>query len=578
MPRILLDGSDSVGAWVALARVYLNIGTYSERWNQLHNPLVGFTPQRPFTIADCREHSAYWHATETRVGPMRDYFLAATPPMPLLAATDNGSDPNPPPRVDISKLARGRKVFAHNCIVCHSSLQPETLFVENGNAQFAAARGALMVEKGAAPAFAAQFKNLAKARRDALAEWAGKGEFWDHDPGQWLARADYRAWAETVVEQENFWKNNYLSTDYRVPITLVRTNSARAMATNAMTGRMWQDFSSEDYRRLPSVGAIDFFNPYPWKDGAAGRERIFGKRFPYPFIDKGNGEEAFMPAQRAPEGVAEGGGGPGFYRVPTLISIWATAPLLHNNSLGLFNNDPSVRGRLAAFDDAIHKLLWPERRLQSSSYNNATPERLKQDHGLIWRTTEPTYINLPAKFVPAQLSRVPPLMSALSWLSDRLRLPGPPWVPSALFLAIAFALLLWAARWKTARYVAYLFVCFAFLAGIIRYFESGGLGDLRIGPFPKGTPVNLLANLNPEADPKKLAKTLHLVISKLGEIESRHLDENEKQRVMREEIAPALMEVSKCPDFVMDKGHYYEWFKTMTDEDKEALIELLKTF
>ena len=44
------------------------------------------------------------------------------------------------------------------------------------------------------------------------------------------------------------------------------------------------------------------------------------------------------------------------------------------------------------------------------------------------------------------------------------------------------------------------------------------------------------------------------------------------------EEAPELMAVSRCPDFVMDKGHAFEWFKQMTDEDKYALIELLKTF
>ena len=43
-------------------------------------------------------------------------------------------------------------------------------------------------------------------------------------------------------------------------------------------------------------------------------------------------------------------------------------------------------------------------------------------------------------------------------------------------------------------------------------------------------------------------------------------------------IAPELMAVSRCPDFVMDQGHDFEWFKQMTDEDKYALIELLKTF
>ena len=45
-----------------------------------------------------------------------------------------------------------------------------------------------------------------------------------------------------------------------------------------------------------------------------------------------------------------------------------------------------------------------------------------------------------------------------------------------------------------------------------------------------------------------------------------------------DEYGLKLMKVSKCPDFVMDKGHYFPWFNQMTDADKEALIELLKTF
>jgi len=38
-PRVLKDGSDSVGALGALNRVYLNIGTFSEEWLlQLQRP------------------------------------------------------------------------------------------------------------------------------------------------------------------------------------------------------------------------------------------------------------------------------------------------------------------------------------------------------------------------------------------------------------------------------------------------------------------------------------------------------------------------------------------------------------
>ena len=47
------------------------------------------------------------------------------------------------------------------------------------------------------------------------------------------------------------------------------------------------------------------------------------------------------------------------------MSIWATAPYLHNNSVGLYNGDPSLAARMAAYEDGMTKLLSPERRLAS---------------------------------------------------------------------------------------------------------------------------------------------------------------------------------------------------------------------
>ena len=46
-----------------------------------------------------------------------------------------------------------------------------------------------------------------------------------------------------------------------------------------------------------------------------------------------------------------------FYRTPTLVSIWATAPYLHNNSLGIYTGDPSIAGRMVAYEDGMTKLL-----------------------------------------------------------------------------------------------------------------------------------------------------------------------------------------------------------------------------
>ena len=39
---------------------------------------------------------------------------------------------------------------------------------------------------------------------------------------------------------------------------------------------------------------------------------------------------------------------------------------------------------------------------------------------------------------------------------------------------------------------------------------------------------------------------------------------------------PDLLSVSKCPDFIVNKGHYFG--SNLSDADKNALIEFLKTF
>lgn len=665
VPRILLDGSDSIGTWGALARVYLNIGSYWEQWNRLHQVVIGFTPQRPFRLSDCEESSVYWNATERRVPGLRDYFLRVTPTMPLLA-TEDAEDRLKPigpaeldalrsqsekqqiefdvllaaekaRRVDAKQLERGRRAFARNCIVCHSSIQPESTLAwipdfdsaaeasDQGDAVQDASASAddsyAEDDDGETPdGQASPTQRLAERRLRSRTQSAKNGEFWEHDPAQWLNDPEYLRWALRIVENPTFWTENYLSTDYRIPVNLVKTNAARAIATNGMTGHMWEDFASESYRALPTPGTVEFFNPYLGKDGAMDR---------------------FTPRHVNPNtGRPDGGGGPGYYRIPTLMSIWATAPFLHNNSLGLYNNDPSVDGRLEAFDDAIRKLLWPERRLASSSYNGATAERLRRDHGLIWRTTQESYLTIDSE-------RVPYLLHRFYYASNLYKVRGfhwlhgvqPMWLPSSILIVGAFVVLLtsnlhgrrrlfaylflaaaavtaavlgfvqndpqlrnvgwlrqiqpWLlpvlallavgiALWlplsrRFVRYAGYALLLVGLVGGLAIYFNAGRLGDVRIGPIPAGTPVNLLANFNPEAEPSQQKAAVSALVNGLAEIKSRHLEPPEARRLMKEKIAPALMDVNKCPDFVMDKGHDFPWFDSMSDEDKNGLIELLKT-
>jgi hypothetical protein len=142
-------------------------------------------------------------------------------------------------------------------------------------------------------------------------------------------------WYRQSVLADDFLDHNFLSDDDRHPVSEIGTNFSRAQGSNAIRGHVWDNFSSETYKDLPAIGEIHgLYNP----------------------LDPSH-----------PISFKLEGGGRGYYRTPTLISVWATAPYFHNNSLGTFLKDPSVAGRMAAYDDGMEKLLWPERRLGPQS-------------------------------------------------------------------------------------------------------------------------------------------------------------------------------------------------------------------
>jgi hypothetical protein len=97
-------------------------------------------------------------------------------------------------------------------------------------------------------------------------------------------------------------------------------------------------------------------------------------------------------------------GGRGYYRTPTLVSIWATAPYLHNNSVGIFTKDPSIPGRMVAFMDGMEKMLWPERRLGVQSIPvTTTPSRVHLHTGPRMDVPANTAINVIARVNPLEL-------------------------------------------------------------------------------------------------------------------------------------------------------------------------------
>src|SRR5207344_1779596 len=106
-PRVLKDGSDSVGALGALNRVFLNIGLFSEEWLLHFNALVGGKPVTPIEIAVARRNSSYWQATEAQTPDMARFFLKSTAPHKLQDAPGGATYLTR----DRAQLERGKVVF-----------------------------------------------------------------------------------------------------------------------------------------------------------------------------------------------------------------------------------------------------------------------------------------------------------------------------------------------------------------------------------------------------------------------------------------------------------------------------------
>jgi hypothetical protein len=98
-------------------------------------------------------------------------------------------------------------------------------------------------------------------------------------------------------------------------------------------------------------------------------------------------------------------------------------------------------------------------------------------------------------------------------------------------------------------------------------------GFLNLGPIPKGTPINLIANLEPNL--QQFAALQLKLIPILVNIKARGLSPEASRAELRKSV-PELLAANKCPDFIEDKGHSFG--TDLAEDDKRALIEFLKTF
>ena len=427
-PRVLKDGADSVGLHGALSRVYLNIGEYWEQWTREFKPLVGIKKQTPIQVKQAQKMSPAWNWSEEAAPDLAQYLIKFAKPHRLADAPGGRRYQT----ADRAELDRGKLIFAQNCARCHSSKRPP---------------------QGVDP-----------------------------------KSAEGRAWFEKAVMEPDFLEGNLLGNEERIPVTEMRTNAARSVATNGMTGQIWDNFSSQTYKTLPPVGAIDVWDPIGKTDS----------KWTVP------------------------GGGRGYYRPASLVSLWSAAPFLHNNTVGKHVHGVSVEQRMEAFNDGITKMLWPEQRSGAAGNKDGADGQSTS----LWLTTEESWLKVPDSYLHSR---------ALRRLLRNHMETDP----------------------RTGE----------------KYFA--------FGPIPKGTPVNLLANTNLELGGVRkagdLAGLLIESVKVMKDIKREGLTgDAATQRWLASDVVKKLYALNSCPDFIMDKGHYFG--TDLPDADKRALIHFLKTF
>ncbi len=295
VPHVLKGGEDSIGYAEAIQRVYFNIGSCAEQCWLNHVPdLRAVDPaqrnygQTPFDIGQCRRDCASFRAIEDRLGDVVNFFLTARPTDLWQARGLSSLDEL---RVQLDDefgdgaVERGRRLFAYNCAGCHSSQ-------------------------------------------------AGPYD-----------ETDFHA----VDQADPTLRVDFLSAERPVLASRVGTYQARALHSNHMATRVWDEYASRSYMERPADPA---------------QKEIFA------------------------------GGGRGYYRPPSLLSLWAHAPFMHNNAIGpelcgepskpelqfyyapyvdadnrpvadppaCWPFDASVEGRYKLFVASAERLLWPERR------------------------------------------------------------------------------------------------------------------------------------------------------------------------------------------------------------------------
>lgn len=319
--HVLKGGEDSVGEKLALMRVYLNIGLcFAEcTEDKFAKPGAIFgedAHHKPFRIKQCYQACEPWNQAEAKMDDMAMYLMAGGPFYLRDAVDVDGRKGES--FIDYEQVPQGRKVYARECASCHSTKVPPDSIKNDKQALENFYEGHIF----------------------------GREQDWQRELGKDVANS--RSFKSRYLKdgrpaqfaEDNVFGQDWLGNDQLTAHDVLGVNRCRSMHGNQVQGAVWEEFSSETYKNRPAPSTN-----YPKKLNPL-----------IPVIGGINGLG----------GDEESDGGRGYYRNVSLLSIWAHAPFLHNNTLGSLkvladgSIDHTVAGRVVMFEDAMAKLLMSD--------------------------------------------------------------------------------------------------------------------------------------------------------------------------------------------------------------------------
>lgn len=318
--HVLKGGEDSVGEHLALIRVYVNIGMCTEECWVPNFPypgrLVGRgTEQSPMRIMQCAAQCDPWNYADAKMDDLAAFLMTGGPTY-LMASKDVDGTPGSK-FIDTSVVPQGRKVFAQECASCHSTKMAPTNIRNDKVALGRFYDGHIF---GKEDYWTIEYSEAERNDPKFVANFLAKDQSGKLRPKQFA--------------EKDIFGQDWLGNDERTPFNIVGTNMCRALHNNHNKGHVWEEFSSETYKNSPSPGSVP---------------NVLNRMIP------------LLGGIKLGERQVEGG--PGYLRNISLLSVWATAPFLHNNAIGEVTFLPdgapdfTLRGRIKQFEMAYAELM-----------------------------------------------------------------------------------------------------------------------------------------------------------------------------------------------------------------------------